>query len=107
VVLSSSGAIGRHVFSGVSLAPGETGKLTLDLLSSSPVLTLRVDGDGDGVFEDSVVETSQEILTVPPPTLLAATVIGPETSSVSSTVAGVPDWGGESIRGGRGHRWRW
>ena len=83
----SDGSIGFHVFSGVSLEENESGKLTLDLLQGNPVLTLRIDRDGDGVFEDSVVESSQEILTTSPPSLLAATVIGPET------LTGADPWG--------------
>jgi hypothetical protein len=84
---AAGGFAERHLFEGVSLAPGERGKLTLDLLSSSSVLTLRVDRDGDGQFEDAVAETSQEILAVPPPSVLAATVIGPET------LTGADPWG--------------
>jgi hypothetical protein len=82
----SDGSIAFHTFSGVD-EEGESGRLTLDLLQANPALTLRIDRDGDGVFEDSIAASSSEILTAPPPALLAATVIGPET------LTGADPWG--------------
>ncbi|HXV64643.1 MAG TPA: carboxypeptidase-like regulatory domain-containing protein, partial [Vicinamibacteria bacterium] len=83
----ANGRIGLHRFAGVETSPGESGRLTIDLLVSNPTLTLRIDRDADGAFEETVSETSQELIATPPPTLITATAIGPETLS------GADPWG--------------
>ena len=85
------GATGYHVFSGVTVAAGDRGRVSLDLLAGSGALTLtltlEIDRDGDGVFEETIEASPEEILTSPGPTLLSATAIGPETLS------GADPWG--------------
>ena len=81
------GATGYHVFSGVMVSAGDQGRVSLDLLASAAVLTLEIDRDGDGVFEETIEGSPEEILTSPGPTLLSAIAIGPETLS------GADPWG--------------
>ena len=81
------GATSYHVFSGVMVSAGDQGRVSLDLLASAAVLTLEIDRDGDGVFEETIEGSPEEILTSPGPTLLSATAIGPETLS------GADPWG--------------
>ena len=57
--------------------------LTLDLLATASPLQLSLDRDGDGIFEETVNASFDEVLTVPAPVLLAATAIGPETLSAA------------------------
>ena len=82
------GATGYHVFSAVTVAAGDRGRVSLDLLASPATPTLEIDGDGDGLFERTIAASPEEILASPGPTLLSATVIGPETLS------GADPWGG-------------
>ena len=51
------------------------------------MLTLSIDRDGDGIFEESVESAPAEIIESSGPELLAATVVGPETLS------GADPWG--------------
>ena len=71
--------VGLFVFSGVAVESGVQGKVELDLLRSTSTLTLGIDRDGDGIFEETVESAPAEILSSGGPELLAATAIGPET----------------------------
>ncbi|MCP4202612.1 MAG: hypothetical protein GY769_11835, partial [bacterium] len=81
------GKTGFFVFPGVSLDPGVLGRLEIDLLQSSSTLTLFIDRNGDGIFEESVESAPVEVLVASGARLLAATAIGPETLS------GADPWG--------------
>ena len=79
--------VGLFVFSGVAVESGVQGKVELDLLRSTSTLTLGIDRDGDGIFEETVESAPAEILSSGGPELLAATAIGPETLN------GADPWG--------------
>jgi hypothetical protein len=82
-----AGGTSFYVFPGVSVEAGARGKVELDLLRSTSVLTLSIDRDGDGIFEEVVESATEEVIESSGPKLLAATAVGPETLS------GADPWG--------------
>ncbi len=46
--------VGFYVFSGVGIEAGEQGKVVLDFPINESMLTLSIDRDGNGIFEESV-----------------------------------------------------
>ncbi|MGH9459813.1 MAG: carboxypeptidase regulatory-like domain-containing protein, partial [Vicinamibacteria bacterium] len=83
----ATGGSSFYVFPGVSIDAGVQGKVEIDLLRSTPTLTLSIDRDGDGFFDEQIVSATAEVLESFGPELLAATVVGPETLS------GADPWG--------------
>ena len=79
--------VGFYVFSGVGIEAGEQGKVVLYFPINESMLTLSIDRDGNGIFEESVESAPVEIIQSSGPELLAATVVGPETLS------GADPWG--------------
>jgi len=82
-----AGGTSFYSFAGVPVEAGVRGKVEIDLLRSVSTLTLSIDRDGDGFFEEEVASSGEQILQSAGPEFLAATVIGPETLS------GADPWG--------------